>query len=307
MALGAASSPASELAAALANAAVDVAFANTERRRIAFLSRIVCARLKPDIHKVFSKYSERDVVEFLSRSFESAHEAAFYIACQFGGVASNPKAWTKAKRFIKRHRKQWRRLRIALEKELERAERPLRAAFGQRNTLGEHPSSGRNPIGRDVLRAGGERIAEETHESKLSSQKQEPAVRSPNHGSDFSWINVGEERFTFRKGNESKVIEILWEEWERAGKVDGAGLSQETIGEKIGSNAAKFSIKDTFRSHMVVKAGVLAPCGKGQWALFVNTPRNTNRKRIGDPSTIPSGRTPKNRRHGTREKPPHSS
>ena len=69
------------------------------------------------------------------------------------------------------------------------------------------------------------------------------------HGSDFTWVIWNGERHSFKKGQRAEVVKALWREWEQGGRKDGSGLTAETLGEEVNSNAAKFRVDDLFRGH----------------------------------------------------------
>jgi len=60
---------------------------------------------------------------------------------------------------------------------------------------------------------------------------------------DFTSVIWFGTAYTFTKGNRAESVRALWEAWESGGH----SLSQETIAEKIGSNARSFNLKKTFR------------------------------------------------------------
>jgi len=66
----------------------------------------------------------------------------------------------------------------------------------------------------------------------------------PSHSPDFTSANWYGTRYTFAKGNQAETIRVLWEAWEAGGH----SLSQELIGEKIGSSSDHFRIQKTFRT-----------------------------------------------------------
>lgn len=94
---------------------------------------------------------------------------------------------------------------------------------------------------------------------------------TPSHSPDFTSVNWSGTQYNFAKGNQAQTIQILWEAWQQGGH----GLSQETIGEAIGSSADRFEIRKTFRQR---KSGggyeqhpawgsMIQPAGKGCYRL----------------------------------------
>ena len=67
--------------------------------------------------------------------------------------------------------------------------------------------------------------------------------QQPTHSSDFTSVNWFGTRYAFSKGNQARSVKVLWEAWAEGGH----GLSQETIGERIDSNADRFEMRKTFR------------------------------------------------------------
>lgn len=65
----------------------------------------------------------------------------------------------------------------------------------------------------------------------------------PTHSPDFTSVDWFGTRYTFAKGNQAESICMLWAAWEGGGH----SLSQETIGERIGSAARHFELAKTFR------------------------------------------------------------
>ena len=87
------------------------------------------------------------------------------------------------------------------------------------------------------------------------------------HGEDFTWVSWFGQELRFKKGNQAEIVRVLWEEWEKGGRLDGRGLSQETIGEKIGSASTSFSVNDNLRGHPALNT-MIRPTSKGAFALF---------------------------------------
>ncbi len=99
-----------------------------------------------------------------------------------------------------------------------------------------------------------------------------PAREFPevSHSEDFTSVNWFGNRYQFSKGNQAQTVRVLWEAWEKGGH----SLSQETIGEQIGSSASNFDLKKTFRIrqgklHVTHPAWgtMIQPSGKGTYRL----------------------------------------
>ena len=96
----------------------------------------------------------------------------------------------------------------------------------------------------------------------------------PTHSADFTSVNWYGTRYRFSKGNQAETIRVLWAEWERGGH----GLGQETVGDKIESQADYFRLAHVFRDR---KRGGMHPAwktmihddGKGVFRLVV--PKDT--------------------------------
>ena len=63
------------------------------------------------------------------------------------------------------------------------------------------------------------------------------------HCDDFTSVKWFGTIFRFTKGNQAEAIRVLWEAWDKGGH----GLSQETIGRKIGSGDNHFQLAKVFR------------------------------------------------------------
>ena len=118
-----------------------------------------------------------------------------------------------------------------------------------------------------AIRAGIRAI--KLHVEEAHGGKEQPASSGLEigHGGDFTWLKVGSKRYAFVKGMQVETIKALFEEWLKGG--DGAGLAEETIGEKVRSSAARFRVQATFHKHPALGT-ILRPCGKGQYALFLS-------------------------------------
>jgi hypothetical protein len=87
-----------------------------------------------------------------------------------------------------------------------------------------------------------------------ASGKPDPVAAGPSHSADFTTVNWFGTKYTFDDGLQAKAVGQLWAEYEKG----GLGLSEKTIGEKIGSNAENYRLANTFRGHpawetMIVK------------------------------------------------------
>ena len=79
-------------------------------------------------------------------------------------------------------------------------------------------------------------------------------------------------KYEFAKGLQAEAIKVLWVEWEKG----GLSLSEQTIGDKIGSDADKFRLDHVFRSRKPNGQGwcthkawgtMIVPAGKGKYKL----------------------------------------
>ena len=96
-----------------------------------------------------------------------------------------------------------------------------------------------------------------------------PSVRDDQarHGSDFTWVEWFGQSFSFNKGNQAAVVRVLWREWEAGGRVNGRGLSEDAIGEQIGSASGSFSVSDTLRGNKALGT-MIRRADRGVYALF---------------------------------------
>ena len=70
-----------------------------------------------------------------------------------------------------------------------------------------------------------------------------PPRDTPTHSPDFTSVDWFGKRYTFAKGNQAESVRELWAAWEGGGH----SLSQETIGDRISSNASRFELAKVFR------------------------------------------------------------
>lgn len=94
------------------------------------------------------------------------------------------------------------------------------------------------------------------------------AEPSCTHADDFTWVVWFGVPHRFSKGNQSESVRILWEHWVRAGRRDGYGCSEKTIGERIGTSSDGFRLAPVFRGHPAW-GELIRPTGqRGCFALF---------------------------------------
>jgi hypothetical protein len=99
--------------------------------------------------------------------------------------------------------------------------------------------TGRDPVDRGhVIR---NRLLQIRAFVEPDSKNSEPS--RPTHSPDFTSVSWFGTRYTFAKGNQAESVRALWEAWMRGGH----SLSQETIGESIGSTASRFELAKVFR------------------------------------------------------------
>ncbi|MCC7172795.1 MAG: hypothetical protein IT459_20265 [Planctomycetes bacterium] len=94
------------------------------------------------------------------------------------------------------------------------------------------------------------------------------------HAPDFSWIRAGRHTYVFERPQQAHVIRILHAEWERAGRRDGHGVMEVTLGELVDAATDKFRVGKLFRGHPVLD-GALRRHGKSVWALHLNQVAST--------------------------------
>jgi hypothetical protein len=97
------------------------------------------------------------------------------------------------------------------------------------------------------------------------------------HADDFTWLKVGESTYEFSKGQQANTVGFLFAQWERSGRHDGCGASEQTICEVVDSANRQFRILHAFRNSKALHT-ILGRSGKGVWALFLNEPRSRSPK-----------------------------
>jgi hypothetical protein len=90
------------------------------------------------------------------------------------------------------------------------------------------------------------------------------------HSEDYTSVVWCGKSYQFTK-TQALCIKYLWAEWEKS---EGLGLSEKTIGDKIGSSADNYKLKHTFRVKRNNKSlqhpawgKMIVPCGKGTFCL----------------------------------------
>lgn len=101
-------------------------------------------------------------------------------------------------------------------------------------------------------------------ERKRSTDKLPKPAMEP--GLDYLTFRWGEQRFSFSKGNQAQSVRVLWEAWGNGGHM----VNEETIGDRIGSQASRFRLADVFRRgknmHPAWKTLIVSP-QKGCFSL----------------------------------------
>jgi len=105
--------------------------------------------------------------------------------------------------------------------------------------------------GADAFAAAFEGVAKAVFEAKATAEgrpmpdttPKTPETPRPTHSPDFTSVDWFGTRYTFAKGNQAESVRVLWEAWASGGH----SLSQETIGDRIGSTAARFELSKVFR------------------------------------------------------------
>ena len=84
------------------------------------------------------------------------------------------------------------------------------------------------------------------HVERIHAKAAERTQAEPecSHSPDFTSVVWFGTRYSFGKGNQAEAVRVLWEAWENGGH----SLSQELIGERTGSAAARFELRKVFRS-----------------------------------------------------------
>ncbi len=87
------------------------------------------------------------------------------------------------------------------------------------------------------------------------------------HNSEFTWVRWYGVEYTFAKGQQSRVVQALWREWEDCDRRPGVGISQEKLGEVAGSSAERFELRSVFKDHPAWRK-MINRASKGSFALF---------------------------------------
>lgn len=94
-------------------------------------------------------------------------------------------------------------------------------------------------------------------------------LKPPQHGADFTWVQVRGTRYEFSRGQQAELIRALWAEWERVG--DGATLTSDTLRENVGSSADLFRVSKVMAGNPACGSILHSP-SKGKWALYLSAP-----------------------------------
>jgi len=79
--------------------------------------------------------------------------------------------------------------------------------------------------------------------ARLDGRDEAAIAVEPTHSPDFTSVDWFGTRYTFAKGNQAESVRVLWDAWASGGH----SLSQETIGDRIGSTASRFELAKVFR------------------------------------------------------------
>ncbi len=111
----------------------------------------------------------------------------------------------------------------------------------------------------------------------VEGRVQDATAREVRVAPDYTWMDVGGVRYTFKLGRQADSIRELYRAWDDGGRRDGTAVSEKLIGERIESSAERFRIDRVFEDHPILLR-VLRPCGKGQWALYLapSSPESAN-------------------------------
>lgn len=82
---------------------------------------------------------------------------------------------------------------------------------------------------------------------------------APAHSPDFTTLDYRGTRYTFSKGQQAHAVRVLWE-------AAGHSLTQETIGDKVGSDATRFRLGKLFHGHPAWGA-LIVQDGKGCYRI----------------------------------------
>ena len=87
------------------------------------------------------------------------------------------------------------------------------------------------------------------HEAKEMLRRLQPSklhrAKETSHSEDFTTVIWFGTRYTFKLGQQTAIVKLLWTEWEEGRD----GLSQSTLADLVGSLAERFTIFHAFRGH----------------------------------------------------------
>lgn len=123
----------------------------------------------------------------------------------------------------------------------------------------------RQAMRRDGAAARKEGVAGKKH---LPTPPEEHAPVEFAHSDDFTSIVWCGHPFQLSKGQQALAMQLLWSAWEAGGRKDGFGLSEGTIGEKVGSSNSRFRLAHVFKKRSDLWGRVIRPSVKGAFALY---------------------------------------
>lgn len=125
-----------------------------------------------------------------------------------------------------------------------------------------------------ALRDGREWLDNAIREIQAAGQVAEPSEAPSGdevefaHSDDFTSIVWCGHPFQLSKGQQAKAMQMLWSAWEAGGRKDGFGLSEGTIGERLGTSNDRFRLIHVFRKRSGLWGCVIRPSVKGAFALY---------------------------------------
>jgi len=115
------------------------------------------------------------------------------------------------------------------------------------------------------------RMSMEAGEAVSLSRPEHEVPQQESHASDFSWMRVGDRLYQFDTPLQRQVVKVLFAERERAGGVDGCGLSSEALRLAAESNASRFRLELVFKRNPALRT-ILRKTGQTGWGLFLSDP-----------------------------------
>lgn len=87
---------------------------------------------------------------------------------------------------------------------------------------------------------------------------------------DFSWMRVGENVYRFDTTNQRGLVRVLFEAWERSGRIDGCGLTEAAIQEGMGVAVERLRVPRVLGATGALDT-IVRRVAPAVWALYLNS------------------------------------